>query len=73
MNAEGKFLIDVGLIALIIVIWVRWQRNAQAALVRRAEPLRRRDLNATPQKELFSCLNENRNSPQFALEMQTPT
>jgi len=27
MNAEGKFLIDVGLIALIIVIWVRWQRN----------------------------------------------
>jgi len=29
MNAEGKFLIDVGLIALIIVIWVRWQRNGQ--------------------------------------------
>jgi hypothetical protein len=27
MNAEGKFLIAVGLVALIIVIWVRWQRN----------------------------------------------
>jgi hypothetical protein len=27
MNAEEKFLIDVALIALIIVIWVRWKRN----------------------------------------------
>jgi hypothetical protein len=27
MNAEGKFLIDVALVALIIVIWVRWRRN----------------------------------------------
>jgi hypothetical protein len=27
MNAEEKFLIDVALVALIIVIWVRWQRN----------------------------------------------
>ena len=27
MNAEEKLLIDVGLIALIIVIWLRWQRN----------------------------------------------
>jgi hypothetical protein len=27
MNAEGKFLIDVALIALIIVIWVRWRRT----------------------------------------------
>jgi hypothetical protein len=27
MNAEESFLIDVGLIALIIAIWVRWHRN----------------------------------------------
>jgi hypothetical protein len=27
MNAEEKLLIDVGLIALIIVIWVRSQRK----------------------------------------------
>jgi hypothetical protein len=27
MSAEGKFLIDVALFALIIVIWVRWQRD----------------------------------------------
>ena len=27
MNAEEKFLIDVGLIALVIIIWVRWRRN----------------------------------------------
>jgi len=27
MSAEEKLLIDVALIALIIVIWVRWQRN----------------------------------------------
>jgi len=27
MNAVEKFLIDVALIALIIVIWVRWRRN----------------------------------------------
>jgi hypothetical protein len=28
MNAEGTFLIDVVVIALIVVIWVRWQRKA---------------------------------------------
>jgi hypothetical protein len=27
MNAEEKFLIDVALLALIIIIWVRWHRN----------------------------------------------
>jgi hypothetical protein len=27
MTAEGKFLIDVGLFALIIMIWVHWRRN----------------------------------------------
>jgi hypothetical protein len=27
MNAEEKFLIDVALVVLIIVIWVRWQRR----------------------------------------------
>jgi len=27
MNAEEKFLIDVALVALIIVIWVRWGRS----------------------------------------------
>jgi hypothetical protein len=27
MNAEEKFLIDVALVALIIIIWVRWRRN----------------------------------------------
>jgi hypothetical protein len=27
MNAEGKFLIDVALVALIIIIWVHWRRN----------------------------------------------
>jgi hypothetical protein len=26
MKAEEKFLIDVALVALIIVIWVRWRR-----------------------------------------------
>jgi hypothetical protein len=27
MSPEGKFLIDVALIALIIVIWIRWKRT----------------------------------------------
>jgi hypothetical protein len=27
MNTEEKFLIDVTLVALIIIIWVRWRRN----------------------------------------------
>jgi len=27
MNAEEKFLIDVVLVALIVVIWIRWLRN----------------------------------------------
>jgi hypothetical protein len=27
VTAEERFLIDVGLFALIIMIWVRWQRN----------------------------------------------
>jgi len=31
MNAEEKLLIDVGLIALIIAIWVRWQRKGPSS------------------------------------------
>jgi hypothetical protein len=31
MNAEEKFLIDVALFALIIMIWVRWQRNGSGS------------------------------------------
>jgi hypothetical protein len=27
MTAEEKFLIDVALVALIVLIWVRWRRN----------------------------------------------
>lgn len=30
MNAQEKFLIDVGLIAIIIVVWVRWRRNGSS-------------------------------------------
>ena len=37
MNAEEKFLIDVGLIALIIIIWVRGDETGQGTTVRRAD------------------------------------
>jgi hypothetical protein len=30
MKAEEKFLINVGLVTLIIIIWVPWQRNGQS-------------------------------------------
>jgi hypothetical protein len=30
-NAEERFLIDVALVALIVIIWVRWQRNGPSS------------------------------------------
>jgi hypothetical protein len=56
-TAEEKFLIDVGLIAIIIAIWVRWKRNGSGSNGGRAE------LGASPQKEHFWCPGDGRNSP----------
>jgi hypothetical protein len=52
MNPEEKFLIDIGLLAVINVIWVKWSGQQWRA-----------ELGAPSQEEHFSCLNDSRNSP----------